>query len=43
MVYPAGQLISPKQGRRLSMQNIVAALAKKETPEPWKNVMDLEK
>jgi hypothetical protein len=25
------------------MQKIVAALAKKETPERWKNVVDLEK
>lgn len=39
-----GQLFSPKWGgRSCLMQNIVAALAKKENLERWKNVVDLER
>jgi len=33
----------PQAGRKSSMQNIVAALAKKDNLERWKNVVDLEK
>ena len=38
-----GLLLIPRRGRSSSMQNIVAALAKKENLERWKYVVDLEK
>ena len=37
-------MVTPEWGRGvISMQNIVAALAKKDNLERWKNVVDLEK
>ena len=44
-LFPMGDcMVTPERGRGvLSMQNIVAALAKKDNLERWKNVVDLEK